>query len=408
MPFVVFVAPYFTDVTLRFIEALARLPDIRLGVLSMEPYDKLPPRLVGGVAAYKTVDAVESAGALIDGARALQRFLGAPAIDRLFGIVEVIQIPIAEAREQLQVDGMSVAATDNFRDKSRMKSILQEKGIPCARHRVARSEDELWVAAREIGFPLVVKPPAGASSEATFRVNDPAELGAKLPLIAPSAERPAMLEEMIVGAEHSFETISIEGKHVWHSLTHYHPTPLEVLRNPWIQWSVVLPREIDDPRYDDIREASGRALDALGMRTGLSHMEWFRREDGSIAISEVGARPPGAEFTTLVSVAHEFDLCYAWARLMVFGDFDPPKRRFAAGIAYLRGQGEGTIRKIEGMERIEREIGHLIVGSRLPVIGHAKKKSYDGDGFLILRHERTDLVEKALRHIISNVRVECG
>ena len=39
---------------------------------------------------------------------------------------------------------------------------------------------------------------------------------------------------------------------MWHSLTHYYPTPLEVLRNPWIQWSVVLPREIDDPRYDDI------------------------------------------------------------------------------------------------------------------------------------------------------------
>ena len=408
MSFVVFVAPYFTDVTLRFIEALARLPDVKLGVLTMEPYDKLPRRLIGGVAAFKQLTIVDSVAEIVDGALALQRFLNVPSIDRLFGIVEVIQEPIAEARERLHVDGMSVTATENFRDKSRMKSILEAKGIPCARHRVARSEDELWTAAREIGFPLVVKPPAGASSEATFRVNDPAELGAKLSLIAPTAERPTMLEEMIVGAEHSFETISIEGRHVWHSLTHYHPTPLEVLQNPWIQWSVVLPREIDDPRYDDIREASGRALDALGMRTGLSHMEWFRREDGSIAISEVGARPPGAQFTTLVSVAHEIDLCYAWARLMVFGDFDPPKRRFAAGIAYLRGQGEGSIRKIEGLERVERDIGHLIVGSQLPVIGHAKKKSYDGDGFLILRHERTDYVEKALRHIISNVRVECG
>ena len=65
------------------------------------------------------------------------------------------------------------------------------------------------------------------------------------------------------------------------------------MRNPWIQWSVLLPREIDGPQYDDIRQVAFRALDALGMETGLSHLEWFRRKDGSIAISEVAARPPG-------------------------------------------------------------------------------------------------------------------
>ena len=55
------------------------------------------------------------------------------------------------------------------------------------------------------------------------------------------------------------------------------PTPLEVLRNPWIQWCVLLPREVDEPQYDDIRRAAYRALEVLGMETGLSHMEWFRR-----------------------------------------------------------------------------------------------------------------------------------
>ena len=36
------------------------------------------------------------------------------------------------------------------------------------------------------------------------------------------------------------------------------------------------------------------ALRALGLETGLTHMEWFRRADGSPIVSEVGARPPGA------------------------------------------------------------------------------------------------------------------
>ncbi|MBK8255224.1 MAG: ATP-grasp domain-containing protein [Polyangiaceae bacterium] len=408
MPFVIFTAPYFTDVAIRFIEALSRLPDMKLGILSLEPFDKLPRRLLGGVAAYLTIKDVASSAEIERGAKALQAYVKEDRIHRLFGAVEQIQEALAEAREHLGVEGMSVETAKNFRDKGRMKSLLREAGIPCAKHKTVYSEYELWEATKELGFPLIVKPPAGAGAESTFRVNDAAQLKAELSKAAPSADRPVLVEEMVIGNEHSFETITIGGKHIWHSLTHYHPTPLEVLRNPWIQWSVVLPREIDDPKYDDIRDAAYKTLDVLGMDTGLSHMEWFRRNDGSIAISEVGARPPGAQFTTLVGLAHEIDLCYAWAKVMVYGEMDPPKRRFAAGAAYLRGQGTGNIRAITGIEQVEREVGHLIVGSKLPSIGQAKGTGYEGDGYLLVRHERTEVVQKTLQHIISTVRVECG
>jgi hypothetical protein len=105
---------------------------------------------------------------------------------------------------------------------------------------------------------------------------------------------------------------------------------------------VLLPR-IDDPRYDDIRRVAFAAFAALGMDTGLSHMEWFRRRDGGVLVSEVGARPPGAQITSLISWAHDVDFYRAWARLVVFEQFDPPERRYAAGCAYLRGQGRGRI-----------------------------------------------------------------
>jgi biotin carboxylase len=296
----------------------------------------------------------------------------------------------------------------NFRDKHRMKSLLEAAGVPCARHRTARTEEELWKAVQDLGFPLVVKPPAGAGAVSTFRVGDAAELRQRVRDVTLGPNEPLLLEEMIQGTEHSFETISLNGEHLWHSLTHYRPTPLEVLRNPWIQWSVILPREIDVPEYDDIRIAARKSLTALGMGTALSHMEWFRRTDGSVAVSEVGARPPGAQIMTLISLTHEIDFYYAWARLMIFGEFEPPKRRFAAGIAYLRGQGSGQVRAITGMEKIESEVGHLIMSSKLPMIGQSKNTGYEGEGSVIVRHERTEVVEQVVRHIISNVRIECG
>ena len=407
MSFVIFTAPYFSEIAVRFMEAISRLPDVKLGVLSLEPFDKLPRHLLGGIAGYLTIQDISTSKELVRGALALQKYVGEP-IHRMFGAVEQIQEPMAEARAELGIVGMRPVAASNFRDKARMKSLLREAGVPCARHAVAHTEEDIWAFAEASGFPIVLKPPAGAGAESTFRANDAAQLREHLPKLKPTPSSPVLVEEFVVGSEHSFETVSLDGKHVWHSLTNYHPTPLEVLRNPWIQWSVVLPREIDEPQFDDIRAAAYKALDVLGMDTGLSHMEWFRRADGTVAISEVGARPPGAQFTTLVAYAHEIDFWYAWARVMVYGDFDPPKRRFAAGIAYLRGQGTGSIRSITGLEQVEKEIGHLVMRQKLPVVGHARSTSYEGDGYMLIRHEKTSVVEETLRKIISTVRVECA
>jgi biotin carboxylase len=270
------------------------------------------------------------------------------------------------------------------------------------------SPRDALAAAREIGFPLVAKPPAGAGARHTVRVDDVAALGRVLELLPPAAERPLLLEEFVLGEEHSFDAVSVRGRPVWHSLTHYTPGPLEVLRHPWIQWTVLLPREVDHPRYDDVREVAARALAALGMGTGLSHMEWFRRPDGSIAVSEIAARPPGAQFTTLISWAHDLDFYRAWARLMVFETFEPPPRRFAAGIAFLRGQGQGSVRAIHGLDRAQAELGPLVGEARLPRTGQSAGDGYEGDGFVVLRHPETATVAQGLRRLVELVRVELG
>ena len=108
---------------------------------------------------------------------------------------------------------------------------------------------------------------------------------------------------------------SVGGRAVWSSIADYHPPPLDVLRNPWIQWTVVVPRHIDGEEYAGIRKWGPAALQALGVRDALTHMEWFRRPDGSVAISEVAARPPGAQITSMHGYTHDFDLYRAWAEL---------------------------------------------------------------------------------------------
>jgi biotin carboxylase len=254
-----------------------------------------------------------------------------------------------------------------------------------------------------------VKPPAGAGAKATFRVDDTKSMGEAIDVSRPAVGREVLLEEFIVGEEHSFDTVCIRGRPVWHSLSRYTPTPLDVLRNPWIQWCVMIPRDIDAPKWDDVRRVGFRALEVLGQGTGVSHMEWFRKKDGTLAVSEIAARPPGAQFCTLIGYAHDFDFYKAWARLVVFEEFDPPERKYAAGAAYLRGQGDtshGRVVAIHGLDVLQKELGDLVVEAKLPQAGQGPSGGYEGEGYIVVRHPETEVVEKALARIVSVARVE--
>jgi hypothetical protein len=410
MATVIFVAPYALESTLRFVRAVASLPGVRLGILSQEPVStvaaKLDPATRERVEHCEQVKNALDAAQLEEAVRRLSRRLGGH-VDRLLGILEPLQEPLARVRERLQIRGMDAAEAERFRDKSVMKDALRRAGLPCARHCLAESAAAALDFADRV-LPLVAKPPAGAGSIDTFRVEARSELESWLRTRPPTAARPLLLEEFVQGREHSFDTVSIGGEHLFHSISSYAPTPLQVMETPWIQWTVLLPRRIDGPEFAAIRRAGPAALTALGMVTGMTHMEWFRRHDDSIAISEVAARPPGAQFTSLISYAHDHDFYRAWAEVSVFERFEPPERRFAAGAAYLRGQGSGSVRAVEGVAEIQRELGDLVVEAKLPQVGAPKAASYEGEGYVILRHPDTAVVAEGLERIVSTLRVTLG
>jgi len=282
--------------------------------------------------------------------------------------------------------------------------VFDAHGVPCARHAVATSADAARRAAAGVGFPLVVKPPAGAGARGTFRIDDGQQLNAWLQVDPPSPHAPALFEQLLHGREHSFDSVMIGSQVAWWSVSRYLPAPLDVLRHPWIQWAVVLPRSIDD--YNTVREHADRGLRALGLTRGLTHMEWFELDDGGIAISEVAARPPGAQFTSLLSYAHDTDMYAAWARLEILGEFTPPPRRYAVGAAYLRGQGSGVVAAVHGLDVLQRELGDLVVEAHIPEPGQPHGSTYEGEGHVIVRHEDTAVVESAVTRIVDVARVE--
>ena len=102
-------------------------------------------------------------------------------MQRLLAVLEQLQVPLAQVREHLGIAGMDAATARNFRDKAQMKSVLRAAGVPCARYRLADSAAAAAGFAAEVGFPLVVKPPAGAGAKSTFRLDDAGDLRCGLP-----------------------------------------------------------------------------------------------------------------------------------------------------------------------------------------------------------------------------------
>jgi hypothetical protein len=399
-----FVAPFLMEATTRFVASAAQLPDVRLGLITTEHSSDVPPILREHVAGHWRVDNALDPRQIAEAVHGLSGQLG--PVERLVGALEQLQVPMAQVREALGIPGMDSQTAINVRDKAQMKTVFREAGIPCARHRLVFGGDEALDFADAVGFPLVAKPPAGAGAQATYRLDDPDALRAWLDAISPNPDDPGLLEEFLTGEEHTFDSITLGDETVWASVSDYLPPPLDVLRNPWLQWTVLLPRDISGPEYAGIRESGPQALRALGVRDSLTHMEWFRRPDGSVAISEVAARPPGAQITAMLGYVHDVDFYRVWAELILLGRFSPPERRYAAGTAYLRGQGHGRVGAVHGVDDVTRDIGHLVVEARLPKPGQSASSSYEGEGYIIVRDPDTDVVRRALQRIVTGIRVE--
>lgn len=406
MRHVVFVVPRLDAASLRFVQGLCVVPGIQACLVSEDSYEKLPPTLGLDGEHFIRLRSCFDEEALSESIANLAHRYG-PVV-HLLGALEQLQVTLARVRAELGIEGMSVRSARNFRDKPRMKKVLQANDVPCARFALAHTAGEARELAGQIGFPMVVKPPAGAGGSRTFKLEDQAQLEVYLRKYPPEMRGASLMEEFIAGTEFSFDSVMIDGQLLWHSVSRYMPSPLEVLENPWMQWTVLLPLDIDKPPYDAIVEPGARALRALGLRTGLTHMEWFRRDDGSVKISEVGARPPGAQFTSLLSYAHEMDFYQAWPQLMIDRAFEPPQRRYAVGAAYVRGQGRGQVQRISGLGQAREELGHLVVEASLPSQRQSPSASYEGDGYIIVRDKSTEVVESVLKRIVSLIRVELG
>jgi len=294
----------------------------------------------------------------------------------------------ARLREALGLPGQDVAQATLFRDKDAMKQAVAAAGIRTPKHRRATTAAECQRAAEQIGFPVIVKPIAGAGSADTFRVNSRLELDAVLARAGQMRE--VNVEEFIDAVEYTFDTVCIDGKMAFWNICVYRPRPLTARQEEWISPQTVVLRDVEADHLAGGREMGRAALKALGFKTGFTHMEWYRTAQGETIFGEIAARPPGARTVDAMNYASDIDLFTGWAEAVLHGRFSAKlDRKYNSAIIFKRARGTGHIRHIEGLERLQARFGPHIAAVELLPVGAPRRNwilTLVSDGFLVVRH----------------------
>ena len=268
---VLMISPGYPAEMAFFTRGLGRAGVIVVGLGDQSP-DALPPAAKQALDHYVHVGSLAAEDQVVATVRDLGRHI---SIDQVECLWEPYMLLAARLREELGLSGLTVAQTVPFRDKERMKQLLDAAGLRTPWHVAARTVAEIWAAAERVGYPLIVKPLDGAGSADTYRADSAAELDSILPGLRHLPQ--VSVEEFIDGEEFTYDTICAGGQVLVENICQYHPRPLLTKIHEWISPITMALRDLDAPGLQGGRELGGAVLRALGFTDGFTHMEWYRK-----------------------------------------------------------------------------------------------------------------------------------
>jgi hypothetical protein len=381
---VLMIAPGYPGEMPYFCRGLARHGGKVYG-LSDVPEQELPSLARENLAGYLRVPNLTDEDAVV---RAVVGGVGGHRIERVVCLWEPGVVLAARLREALGAPGMGVAQAQTFRNKDLMKQKVTAAGIRTARHASATTIAQVREAAQEIGYPVIVKPIAGAGSMDTVRANNEPELERALAQVRTYDE--VNVEEFIEGEEFTYDTICIDGRIVYENVCYYRPNPLIARSTEWISPQTIALRDLSPVEVKAGVALGHDVLKALEFGTGFTHMEWFYTAKGEAIFGEIAARPPGAHTVDLMNFVGDVDLFDGYGEADLKGTFSvSTARKYNVSNIFKRAQGKGRIRGVEGLESILARFGEHIVHMDLLPVGAERRnwiQTLVSDGYVTVRH----------------------
>ncbi|MFG2290939.1 ATP-grasp domain-containing protein [Streptomyces sp. NPDC048595] len=340
----------------------------------------------------------------------VERLHGALGFDGVLTSCDYYLPTAARLAARLGLAGPAPAAVEDACRKDATRRALAGAGLPGPRFAVCADRSEAADAAREIGYPLVLKPVDLCGGMFVRRVDDEAALArayqalADFPVNARGQRRTpvVLLEELLHGPEVSVETVSFGG-----TTQVVGVTDKSVGGAPaFIETGHMYPAALTPADAEAAAETARRALAALGLDAVVAHTEIKLTADGPRVV-EVNPRPAGNRITELVRHVTGIDLAAAGVEVALGREPDLRPRATglrSAAIGFLVPDTAGVLESVDGADRVRgadgllelqlAEPGRVVraAGSNNEYLGHVMAGDAEGPG----ARERVEALLSAL------------
>lgn len=321
----------------------------------------------------------------------------------------------ALAAERLGLPFNPVDAARATGDKLRLRDQLAVAQVPQPRFRTAPLDADVAALARELQFPVVIKPRHLSTSRGVMRADNANELAERFARLArlladpelqvrdPEAAHSVLIEDFVAGPEVAFEGL-LRGGRLQTLAVFDKPDPLD---GPFFAETIyVTPSLLPSVTQQAIEARVAEAAAAIGLREGPVHAE-LRLGTGDPAVIEIAARSIGGlcgrslRFGAGISL-EELVLAHAVRR-----DVSVARMAGATGVLMLPVPEAGVLRAVDGVDVAARIPGvrevTITVRSGESVVPLPEGNKYLG--FVFAAAEHPDDVVAALRQAGSALHV---
>lgn len=309
---------------------------------------------------------------------------------------EVAVRTTAAVAEAKGLPGISRVAAIAATDKVVMRNKLVAAGIPCPGFKAVANLDDAQRAAREMGFPLIIKPVDNAGSRGVIRVENVDGLDWALAnALAFSRTKKAIIEEFMVGVESTVEALSWDGECEILAMS----DKRHVSFPNCVAVSLDYPPEFPADIQDEIKTVVLGAVRALGIDCGPTHTEVMVTDEG-VKIVEVAARGGGFRvFSDMIPLVSGVDAVGETIK-MALGEVPDikAKKQQGAVLRFFNPNQTGKLQRVTGVETARSLPGVIDVQIDVKPGDEIGPVTSDGDrpGYLIATgRDRNEVMKRA-------------
>lgn len=251
--------------------------------------------------------------------------------------------------------------------KSGMKRVFVEAGIPTARQHIVTDLESGKAFVSETGYPVIVKPDIGVGANGAMKIKNEEEL---ISFYNNLPDEPYVMEEFLCGDICTYDAVvDLNCEPLFESMCTYAPVLDSVQNDENIHFytTAEVPARL--------RELGRKTLKAFGADRRFVHFEFINLSKdyegigkaGDYAVMEVNMRPAGGHDPDMMNYAQSIDVFRIYAEMVAFGRriFPESKERYICAYAARK---DGHVFAHSHEEIMERYGSEIVMQKEMPPI----------------------------------------